>query len=185
VASAFTGIVCKTSASLIDLGERDLANRLTGAAAAQAYIETAEGLPPGTLTYLNSFDSDVNAFADNGAVDASHFNVSIIDGGVNGEISWDLSTAGFQLSYVFLKDGRGAKTGPYLYHLYGVTPDEVFNSNGQQFVTINGIRDITYIAFFGMPGSPQVPEGGLTLVLFALGLGALEFGRRMFLWRQN
>jgi len=183
VASAFTGMVCKTSASLIDLGERDLATRLNGVGAAQAYIEAAQGLPPGSLTYLNSFDDDTNIFANNGAVDSSHFDVSIIDGGVNGEISWNLATAGFQLSYVFLKDGRNSKTGPYLYHLYGVTPDEVFNSNGDQFVTINGIRDITYMSFFGVPGSPSVPEGGATLFLTGLALCSLEFARRTFLRR--
>jgi hypothetical protein len=37
-------------------------------------------------------------------------------------------------------------------------------------VTINGIRDITYISFFGVPGSPTVPEGSVTLILLALGL---------------
>ena len=183
VASAFTGIACKASATLIDLGERDLATRLNGVAAAQAYIEAAQGLPPGTLTYLNLFDGDTNIFANNGAVDSSHFAVSLIDGGINGEISWNLDTAGFQLSYVFLKDGRNSKTGPYLYHLYGVTPDEVFNSNGDQFVTINGIRYITYIAFFGVPGSPSVPEGGTTLFLLGSALCALEFTRRAFLRR--
>jgi len=180
------GFVCigfRANGTLIDLGERDLATRLTSEPAARAYIETSEGLPPGTLTYLNAFDSDTGTFFNNGAVDSSHFGVTLTDGGVNGLVSWDLATAGFQLSYVFLKDGKGSRTGPFIYHLYGVSPDEFFNSMGDQFVTVNGIRNITYIAFYGVPGSPAVPEGGATAILLALGLGAVELSRRLRLRR--
>ena len=182
---AVLGFVCigfRANGTLIDLGERDLATRLKSEPAARAYIETSEGLPPGTLTYLNAFDAD-GSFFNNGAVDSSHFGVTVTDGGVNGLVSWDLATAGFQLSYVFLKDGKGSRTGPFIYHLYGVSPDEVFNGINQ-FVTINGIRKITYIAFYGVPGSPA-PEGGMTAILLALGLGAVELTRRFRLRRSQ
>ncbi len=182
VAVTLVSLGLKANATLIDLGERDLATRLNSEPAARAYIEMAQGLPPGTLTYLNAFDGDTATFFNNGAVDSSHFDVTLTDGDVNGLVSWDLATTGFQLSYVFLKDGKGSKTGPFIYHLYGVTPDEFFNSNGDQFVTVNGIRDITYIAFYGVPGSP-VREGGMTLVLLGLGLGAIELARRFRLRR--
>ena len=181
-AFSFASLGFKANATLIDLGERDLASRLNGVEDAQAFIESDQGLAPGTLTFLSAFDADENTFFNKGAVDSSHFDVSITDGGVNGEVSWDLGTTGFQLSYVFLKDGRNSRTGPYLYHLYGVTPDEVFNSNGDQFITINGIRQITYVSFFGVPGSP-VPEGGVTLILFGFGLATIELGRRSLLHR--
>ena len=184
VAVTFGSLGLRANATLIDLGERDLANRLNGVGDAQAFIESDQGLAPGTLTFLSAFDADTNTFFNKGAVDSSHFDVSITDGGVNGEVSWDVGTTGFQLSYVFLKDGRNSRTGPYLYHLYGVTPDEVFNSNGQQFITINGIRFITYISFFGVPGSP-VPDGGMTAILLALGLGAIELVRRFRLQRSD
>ena len=180
------GFVCigfRANGTLIDLGERDLATRLKSEPAARAYIETSEGLPPGTLTYLNAFDAD-GSFFNNGAVDSSHFGVTLTDGGVNGLVSWDLGTTGFQLSYVFVKDGKGSRTGPFLYHLYGVSPDEFFDSMGDQFVTVNGIRDITYIAFYGVPGSPA-PEGGMTAILLALGLGAVELTRRFRLRRSQ
>ena len=140
--------ILQVHASIIDLGERDLASRLQGVSAALTYIETDQGLTPGTLAYLNAFDADLG-FKNNGAVDNSHFDVTLVDDEVNANISWDLGTSGFQLSYVFLKDGRNSTSGPYLYHLYGVTPDEVFNSMGDQFVTINGVRYITNISFFG------------------------------------
>ena len=184
VAISFASLGFKANATLIDLGERDLATRLTSEPAARAYIETSEGLPPGTLTYLNGFDSDTGTFFNNGAVDGSHFGVTLTDGGVNGLVSWDLATAGFQLSYVFLKDGKGSRTGPFIYHLYGVSPDEFFNSLGDQFVTVNGIRDITYIAFYGVPGSP-LPDGGMTVILLALGFGAIELVRRFRLQRSD
>ena len=180
------GFVCigfRANGTLIDLGERDLATRLKSEPAARAYIETSEGLPPGTLTYLNAFDAD-GSFFNNGAVDSSHFGVTLTDGGDNGLVSWDLGTTGFQLSYVFVKDGKGSRTGPFLYHLYGVSPDEFFDSMGDQFVTVNGIRDITYIAFYGVPGSPA-PEGGMTAILLALGLGAVELTRRFRLRRSQ
>jgi hypothetical protein len=177
VAVTFASLGFKASASLIDLGERDLASKLANKAQTEAYIEAAVGLPPGTLTYLNSFDSDSDSFKNDGTVDSSHLGMTLTDGGVNGLVSWDLATTGWQMSYVFLKDGKETKRGPYLYHLYGVTPDEVFNSNGDQFITINGIRKITYLTFWGVAGSP-VPEGGATAMLFALGLGAIELVRR-------
>ena len=183
VAIGFGGLALHANATLIDLGERDLTTRLNGINDAINYIETSEGLPPGTLTYFNGFDSDVG-WKNDGALDSSFFTASLIDNDVDGQISWDLSTSGFQLAYVFLKDGRDHPvTGPFLYHLYGVTPDEVFNSMGDQFVTINGIRKINYIAFFGVPGSPAVPEGGTTLALLGLGLGAIELARRVCLRR--
>lgn len=168
-------------ASVIDLGERDLPTPLGGQTAAAAYIEMDQGLAPGTLVYLNKFDYD-DGFENNGAVDSSHFDATLLNGGIDADVSWDLATSGFQLSYVFLKDGRESRTGPYLYHLYGVTPDEVFNSMGDQFVTINGQRLITYIAFYGVPGSPSsVPEGGTTLLLLGFGLCAVEMTRKMLL----
>lgn len=177
VVIALASSALKANGSVIDLGERELASPLPGVPGAMAYIEADQGLPPGTLNYLNLFDAD-EGFENNGAVDSSHFDVSLIDGGVNANISWDLSTSGYQLSYVWLKDGRESKRGPYLYHLYGVTPDEVFNSMGDQFVTIDGVRYITYLAFFGVPGSPSVPEGGATLILLGFALGAVELVRR-------
>jgi len=183
VGVTFASLGLKANGTLIDLGERDLATRLSGQPAARAYIETSEGLPPGTLTFLNAFDAD-GTFSNNGAVDGSHFGCTMTDGGVNGLVSWDLATSGFQLSYVFIKDGAGSRTGPFLYHLYGVSPDEFFNSMGDQFVTVNGIRDITYIAFYGVPGSPA-PEGGMTAILLALGLGAVELTRRFRLRRSQ
>ena len=101
-----------------------------------AFIESDQGLTPGTLTYLSGFDQDTG-FANNGAVDSSHFDISLINGGTSAMTSWDPNTAGFALSYVFIKDGRGSTSGPYLYHIYGVTPDGRFDSLIAQLVTVN------------------------------------------------
>ena len=176
IAACFV-FAARTSATVIDLGERHLADRFHSIQEATDYIEMDQGLSF-DLTYLNAFDPQ--GFENNGAVDGSHFGVTLIDGGVHANISWDLATTGFQLSYVLLKDGSNAShTGDFLYHLYGVTPDEVFNSMGDQFVTVddNGIRKITYIAFFGVPGSP-VPDGGATLMMLGFALTAIELVRR-------
>jgi hypothetical protein len=181
-ALAFACFVSQTQADLIDLGERTLTTPLTGLSAAQAYIEMDQGLPPGTLTYFNSFDSDVG-WRNNGALDSSYFGVTLSMDETTAAVNWDLSTSGFQLSYVFLKDGREKNGTDYHYHLYGVTPDEVFQSMGDQTVEIDGIRLINYVAFFGVPGSPNVPEGGATLILLGIGLGTIELMRRIRLWR--
>lgn len=168
----------QANGSVIDLGTRLLRLGPGGPAAGASFIEMDQGLPPGSLVYLNRFQTDTNDFTNDGAVDGSHFGTTLTDDDANATISWDLSNTGFQLSYVFLKDGRTGNGGPVLYHLYGITPDEVFNSMGNQFVTINGTNPITYLTFFGVPGSPTVPDGGTTLLLLGLAFGVLELTRR-------
>lgn len=169
-----------TNATVIDLGERHFSAALKGKQAAIDFIVADQSLDH-TLVYLNAFDADGDWDNANGAVDSSHFGATMIDGGVHANISWDLGTSGYQLSYVFLKDGNYGGVD-YLYHLYGVTPDEVFNSFGDQFVTVDShdVRKITYISFFGIPGSP-VPEGGTTLVFLGVGLGVIGLIRRTLL----
>jgi hypothetical protein len=175
---SFVSFGPQATGSVIDLGERHLDARLDGIQASIDFIEMDQGLSF-DLTYLNAWDLD--GFENNGAVDGSHFGTTPIDGGVHANISWDLSTTGFQMSYVLLKDGSNkSHTGDFLYHLYGVTPDQVFNSMGDQFVTVDdaGIRKITYIAFFGVPGRP-VPEGGTSVILLGFALLGIEVSRRV------
>lgn len=174
-ALVLTTLATSAQASVIDLGERELATPLMGIDGAAAYIEMDQGLASGFLTYLNKCDPD-DGFSNDGAVDGSHFGGTFIDNETNATVSWDMTGTGFGMNYVFLKDGRESQGGPYLYHLYGVTPDETFNSMGDQLVTINGIKRISYVAFFG---SKAVPEGGATLILLGLALGATEMTRRL------
>ena len=180
VGIAVASSILVTNATVVDLGERHLGARLKGRQAAADFIEADQSLNY-SLTYLNSFDADGDWDNAHGAVDSSHFGATLIDGGVHANISWNLSTTGYQLSYVLLKDGNYGP-GDFLYHLYGVTPDEVFNSKGDQFVTVDdrGRRRITYISFFGVPGNP-VPEGGTTLVFLGAGLGAIGLIRKTLL----
>jgi len=96
----------------------------------------------------------------------------------------DLNTAGFALSYVFVKDGRGSISGPYLYHIYGVTPDAQFDSIIAQLVTVNNSRQVQQVGFYGVVGSPAVPEGGVTLLFMGGAIFAIEPSRRTFLRRR-
>ena len=177
VGIAVASSILVTNATIVDLGERHLPAALTGKQAAIDFIEADQSLDY-SLNYLNAFDADGDWDDAHGAVDSSHFGTTMIDGGVHANISWDLGTTGYELSYVLLKDGNYGRED-YLYHLYGVSPDEVFNSFGDQFVTVDdgGVRLITYIAFFGVPGNP-VPEGGTTLVFLGAGLGAIGLIRK-------
>jgi hypothetical protein len=183
VGLGLAGFALQANAGLIDLGERDLPDQLTGIQGAISYIEADQGLPPGTLQYLNTYNNlpnTVPGWKNNGNVDDTHFGATLINNDIDGMISWDLGTSGFQLGYVLLKDGRdNPVTGPFLYHLYGVTSDDIFNSNGAQFVTIDGVRKINWISFFGFPGSPAVPVGGATILLLGLALGGIETIRRL------
>ena len=175
VVSACLGV--DADASLIDLGQLNITTWIAGLPAAQKLTEKYQGPAHGSLTYLNSFDAKSGTLGDRGTVGNDHFAVTLSDGGIDGNITWDLAATGFQLSYVFVKDARDAHN-PSLFHLYGVTSDEVVNGNGNHFVTINGARDITYIAFFGVAARP-VPEAGVTLWLLALGLGLIGIFRRL------
>lgn len=103
-----------------------------------------------------------------------------MNGGANATITWDLATSGFQLSYVLVKDGRDSNTKLFLYHLYGVTADQVFDSNGGQFVTVNGSKGISHISFFGTAGSPAVPDGGSTVAMLSLALTGIGLIRYKF-----
>jgi hypothetical protein len=179
-ALALAAFALPARADLIDLGQRSLMGGLGDPAGEAAFIEMDQGLAPGSLTYLQKFDNP-GGF-DTGmdpAVDPTHFGVTIIDSGANAQVNWDLSNTGFQLSYVLVKDGVDSETKLQLYHLYGVTADQVFNSNGDQLVTINGSKNISHISFFGMPGN-MVPDGGSTVALLGLGLATIGLIRHKF-----
>lgn len=177
MALALAAFAAPCHADLIDLGIRNLVSVLGDPLSEAAFIEADQGLAAGTLTYLNKFDAD-SGFDNGGAVDQSHFTATLMNGGADANVTWDLATSGFQLSYVFVKDGRESGRGPFLYHLYGVTADQLFNSNGQQFVTINGSKGISHITFFGIPGVPTVPDAGSTASLLGLALLGIGIARR-------
>lgn len=177
MALALIAFAIPSRADLIDLGQRSLTTVLGNPTAEQAFIEMDQSLAAGSLTYLNKFDAD-GSFDNGGSVDQSHFTATLMNGGADATITWDLATSGFELSYVLVKDGREAHGG-FLYHLYGVTPDQVFNSNGGQFVTINGSKGISHISFFGSPGAP-VPDGGSTVAMLGLALAGLAVARSKF-----
>lgn len=167
-----SGFGTTVSGSLIDLGIRAEPFQIIGPAQGAAFIEQDQGLSSGTLIYFNRFlTGPSGGFVNDGAVDDTHFTASASSGAKFGNITWDVTNTGFELSYVFLKDGQDAN-GLFLYHLYGVTPDQVFKSNGNQIVTIDGVKRISYITFFGVPFSP-VPESGATLLLLGISCGAL------------
>jgi hypothetical protein len=159
-------------ADLIDLGQFVNDGPLGNPTNEGNYIETNQGSEQ--LTYLNKFLEETGSFEDDGAVDdaGGRFTVTLFggdDANANALVTWNLALTGFQLSYVLVKDGNGTFEGEsgQLYHLYGVTNDQVLNSNGPQQVTINGVKGISHITFFGV-----VPEPS-TLAALTLGAGLL------------
>lgn len=161
------------NASLIDLGIKTLSSPLGGGGSEAAFIQMDQSLSGG-LTYLNKFEYG-KGWTGGGALGSSYFTVSPTSGEVaNATVSWDLTGTGFQLSYVLLKNGTSG--GFHLYHLYGVAAGSGLIGSGS--VTINGLKGISHVSFFGTQGTAGVPEGGATIALLGIAMAGLCLGRR-------
>jgi hypothetical protein len=184
-AIAVSGLASVASASLIDLGTRLLPSPLGSPTDEANFIETDQSLTF-DLTYLNRFEYG-KGFLDDGAVDAlTHFTVTPTTDTPTAAITWNLVGTGFELSYVFVKDGTVDQL--HLYHLYGV--DDLQALIGAGTVTANGAKDISHITFFGVAanGAPPppppppppngVPDGGATAMLLGTALACLGALRR-------
>jgi hypothetical protein len=176
-AIAVSGLASVASATLIDLGTRLLASPLGSPADEADFIESDQSLTF-DLTYLNQFRYGAG-FLDDGAVDnGTHFTVAPTTDTPTAAIAWNLVGTGFELSYVFVKDGTLDMGAQHLYHLYGV--DDLQALIGSGIVTTDGAKDISHITFFGVAanGPPNgVPDGGATVMLLGTalaGLGALR-----------
>jgi VPDSG-CTERM motif len=83
-----------------------------------------------------------------------------------GTLSWDLTGTGYRFHWLFVIDGNN----PSDIDMYRVSSDMVLA--GQGAITVNGLDNIFGFSAYGMlPG--QVPDGGSTLLLSALGLALL------------
>jgi hypothetical protein len=83
------------------------------------------------------------------------------------------------LDGVLIKDGNVQGQG-MLYRFYGVSADETLIGEGT--VTFDDpVRGISHISFFGSPGGNGVPDGGTTVMLLGVALGALGMARRFLM----
>jgi hypothetical protein len=111
-------------------------------------------------------------------------------GGTSAEVFWaDLSTS---LNWILIVDGSEGVghectgttggTGGKCYALWGVTDAQLFDSNGNQIISLpEGSGGTSHISFFtaGTTPPPPVPEPSL-LILLGTGLfGTLTFARRL------
>lgn len=154
------------------------------------WIETILGLDY-DLVFL--YKNDAAAGDVEGAVSASHFTAPLGTGSTG--ISWDLTSTGYELYYILLKDGSHTDDplSGHLYTLYSVTADQFLSSNGTQTVGfvdptpwpppyVYYQKSISHISFFGVEGQGTgiIPEPG-TLLLLGTGVVALGIlGRRRF-----
>lgn len=177
ISVALLGLAWQASANLVDLGLKTLPSGLGDPSGEAAWIQTELSLSS-TPIYLNKINQPPTggpAVWDNtGAVDSSHFTAPTTLG-TTADISWNLTGTGYELNYVLVKDGVDDNK-LFLYHLYGVTADQVLVGAGS--VTINGQKGISHISFYGNTGASG-PDGGLTLALLGLGLsGVWGFARK-------
>jgi hypothetical protein len=179
--AAIAATLCASaSAHLIDLGTFTTATAIGSPSDETAYVSTNfNGGNP--LTFLTKAQGDPASFSgagDNPAIaNGGDFFTVTGANGTTATISWDLTTSGFQLNFVLLKDGED-ENGQQLYHIYQVSSDEVFKSGSPQLVTINGLKNISHITFMGNPGTPSTPDGGMTVTLLGISAVGLEFLRR-------
>ncbi len=160
--STALAIAAPAHANLIDMGNFLVSSPLGDPGAEATYI--------GADTFL--FKQDTGS-SQNGVVDGSHFTISGV-GNTSATISWDLTGTGYQVNYVLLKDGStGGPNGQQIYHLYGVTADQVLVGGGM--VDMGGsytAKQISHISFFGND-PPGVPDGGTTLMMLGMALSGL------------
>jgi len=90
-------------------------------------------------------------------------------------VSWNLTGTGFTLDSVLIKDGA-TRNNQQLYGFYTVSADQAIIGSGT--VDFNGTlpfgmnRKISFVEFFGSPIT-SVPDGGSTVMLLGVALGAL------------
>ncbi len=177
ISVALLGLSWQASANLVDMPAPPLGLQLmaelTGPSAEAAWIQSHLGLSSAPI-YLNKIDAE-SGWDNTGAVDSSHFTAPTTLG-TTADISWDLTGTGYEVNYVLTKSGVIPGTKEHLYHLYAVTADQVLVGGGS--VTVDGLKGISHISFFGSTGS-SAPDGGLTLALLGLGLsGIWGFARK-------
>jgi hypothetical protein len=132
---------------------------------------------PATSQYLGKFDD--NGSIENGAINISTYVTINVVSANTWEISWNLTGSGFTLDGLLIKDGNVQGLG-MLYRFYGVSADEALIGGGT--VTFDDpVRGISHISFFGSPGGNGVPDGGTTVMLLGVALGALGMARRFLM----
>lgn len=170
------------NAHLIHIDSFQLSGTLTNPESEAAWIETIQGLDAGSLTYLNKLDLD-EGWDDTGVADAAWFDVDFThfkdgdeDEPVAGELEWDLTGTGYQLSYMLVKAGQAS------YNLYGVTDEQIFRNTGPAAEYFdqggqNVSSAISHLSFYGR-GSTSVPDGGFTLALLGIGIAGVGLLKR-------
>ena len=132
---------------------------------------------PATSQYLGKFNS--GGGIEDGAIDISAYVTINVVSPNSWVVTWNLTGSGFTLDGVLIKDGNVQGQG-MLYRFYGVSADETLVGKGT--VTFDDPRrSISHITFFGSPGGNGVPDGGTTVMLLGVALGALGMARRFLM----
>ena len=165
---ALIGLLCAglssvARASVIDLGEVDLANN-GDATELQGFIDAG-----GDSDAVICFKSDIPGSTTGGG--SITFSVNADD---TLHVEWDMTgtTNGEVVCGFATKDGKGN-----LVHYYAVTsPDQVMGS-ADLIVPGNGADSLSHLTVFCCPGG-SVPDGGTTVMLLGMALGGLGAARR-------
>lgn len=171
------------NAHLIHLEAFVLSKPLGSPSSEALVIATREGLGAGTLAYLNKLEFD-DGWDGSGVADASWFDVDFTvfkddddDDPVGGEVEWNLTGSGYQLSYMLLKSGKAS------YNLYGVSDDQILRNTGPaaEYFDNNNVKfAISHVSFYGQmtPSTTSVPDGGFTLALLGIGIAGIGLLKR-------
>jgi len=186
-AVVLVGLPTVAQAHLIDLtpGGFGVASVIGNPADEADFIENFVGLDF-DLLYLEKFDNGTGFDGLGAAPDSGIANYSVDTASLLAQdIEWDLTGSGHEALFVLAKNGKaGGPNGDFLYHLYGVSPDQR-TIGGPDTVSINGAKDISHISWFGGPSTADVPDGGATCILLGSSLLGMAGFRRLIGFRKG
>jgi hypothetical protein len=141
-----------------------------------------EAIVPGTTQFIEVYKQDVGG-GESGAFAASYTTVfTPLSEPKGATISYDGAPDPFITGTSIWALAKDGETGHYLWNITGW--------NGQEALVMSGLYpntgSISHVSIFsdsstpGQPGTPpRVPDGGETVALLGLGLGAIALMRRM------
>ena len=164
---ALIGLLCAglssvARASVIDLGEVDLANN-GDATELQGFIDAG-----GDSDAVICFKSDIPGSTTGGG--SITFSVNA-DNTLH--VEWDMTGTGHVVCGFLTKDGKGN-----LVHLYQITAPDQVSGSADLIVPGNGAKALSHLDVFCCPGEVNTPDGGTTVALLGMTLAGLGVARR-------
>jgi hypothetical protein len=137
-------------------------------------------------------DKDIDETDDPGLIPNDSFRFSLATDNKSAIVSWDLTSTGFELVAVVVKDGRA--DNDIFWQVYGVDASQALVSSNWNNLSIDiathtvdtptGGGAISHISAYGVVGNTVVPEPA-TIALLGIGLAGLAGVGARRKWKKN